>query len=110
MIIATDYQIEIVAGSDWFRIKNRKPPLCPDCGSLCSGYDTRPRQLIDGLGVTHTFKLRRLRCPSCGTLHLELPDLMQPRKHYDAATIARAQAGDVDSCPAEDSTIRRWRK
>ena len=103
MIIATDYQIEIVAGSGWFRIKNRKPPLC-------SGYDTRPRQLIDGLGVTHTFKLRRLRCPSCGTLHLELPDLMQPRKHYDAATIARAQAGDVDDCPAEDSTIRRWRK
>lgn len=34
MIIATDYQIEIVAGSGWFRIKNRKPPLCPDCGSL----------------------------------------------------------------------------
>lgn len=54
--------------------------------------------------------LRRLRCSHCGRLHLEIPDVMQPQKHYAAEVIRKVEAGELGSCPADDSTIRRWKK
>ena len=109
MIIATDYELR-PDPSGFFTIQNKNAPICPDCGVLCSGYDTKRRQLIDGTGEARIFHLRRLRCPQCHRLHVEIPDIMEPRKHYDRATIESARAGNTDGCAAEDSTIRRWRK
>lgn len=110
MVLVTDYTIEPIAGSEFFKIVSRQPPLCPVCGCLLSGYDTRARHIIDGTGTARWYKLRRLRCPCCRTLHIEAPDFMLARKHYDADTIARVRAGHAEDCPAEDSTIRRWLK
>ncbi|WP_081741817.1 DUF6431 domain-containing protein [Ruminiclostridium josui] len=109
MIIATQYTIEYDEPRGAYRLRGQKAPLCPDCGLLLSGYDTRRRHVIDGTGVARWFLLRRLRCPSCGKLHLEAPDIMQPKKHYEAALIDDVLAGRSESCPADDSTIRRWR-
>jgi hypothetical protein len=39
-----------------------------------------------------------------------MPDKMQPQKHYAADLIAQAVAGTVAYCPADNSTIRRWKK
>jgi hypothetical protein len=38
-----------------------------------------------------------------------LPDFMRPRKHYAAAIIEAVQEGRGENCPAESSTIWRWR-
>lgn len=109
MIIATQYTIEYDEARGAYRIHNLKAPFCPDCGLLLSGYDTRRRHVIDGTGAARWFLLRRLHCPSCDKLHLELPDFMQAKKHYEAALIEDVLTGRSESCPADDSTIRRWK-
>ena len=108
MIIASDYDIR-PDPDGLLRIYNRRAPLCPDCGVLCSGYDSRIRKLIRSDGSEEIYKLRRLRCPICRKLHIEIPDIIEPRKHYERAAIEEARAGS-GSAAAEDSTLRRWRK
>jgi len=109
MIIATYYTVEHDVTRDIYKIRNMEAPLCPDCRVLLSGYDTRTRHVIDSSGIKHCFLLRRLRCPNCKAIHLELPDFMQPKKHYEAQLIADVVAGHSEYCPADDSTIRRWK-
>jgi len=110
MIIATRYTVERVEGAEVFTIRNHDAPLCPLCGSLCSGYDTRSRHSIDGAGFVRWFALRRLRCPDCKKLHIELPDFMRPRKHYAAAVIDDVLDGSGDDCPADNTTMWRWKR
>ena len=66
MLIVTRYTVEKVPGA--YRIRARDPPMCPACGVLLSGYDTRPRRVVDGSGAVLLFQLRRLRCPVCHRL------------------------------------------
>lgn len=88
---------------------NRDIPLCPLCGAVMVGYDTRKRKSIDGSGERKTLLLRRLRCPQCGVLHLEIPEFLLPHKHYNREVINAVLSGECSSCPADDSTIRRWK-
>ena len=92
------------------RVLNKDVPLCPACGTVMMGYDTRKRKSIDGSGQSRTLLLRRLRCPLCGVLHLEMPDFLLPHKHYDREVIDLVLSGDSSTCPADDSTILRWKK
>ena len=94
---------------DVFKIRNLDAPLCPDCSSLCSGYDTRSRRVIDDDGRKVTYRLRRLRCLACEVLHIEQPDFMRPHKHYTAAMIDKVLDGLDADCPAEASTMWRWK-
>ncbi len=110
MITATRYTVEYDEARSVYRIRNMEAPVCPQCGLLLSGYDTKKRHVIDSSGAVRWFLLRRLSCPGCGKLHIELPDFMQPKKHYEAQLIKDVLAGHSDSCPADDSTIRRWKK
>ena len=109
MIIAVNYTEEYDEKKDVYKIRNKEAPVCPDCGQLLSGYDTRRRHVVESSGAVRWFKLRRLKCTRCEKLHLELPDFMVPKKHYDARVIEDVLSGQSDSCPADDSTIRRWR-
>ncbi len=109
VIVVEDYIKEYDEIVGVYRIKGTRPPVCPDCGRIMSGYDTRRRHAIDATGAPMWFLLRRLLCPGCGKLHLELPDSLRPRKHYEAQVIDDTVAGLLDCCPADDSTIRRWR-
>ena len=106
---ATRYMVEKLEGRDEYCILNRDAPLCPICGALLSGYDTRARHIVSGEGRSIWFRLRRLRCPVCCCLHLEVPDFVRANKHYTADMIAAVIAGGADDCPADNSTIRRWR-
>ena len=108
MVTVTHYTVEKVPGA--YRIRARDPSLRPVYGVLLSGYDTRPRRVVDSSGAVLLFQLRRLRCPACHRLHLELPDLMRPYKHYASPVIEAVEAGATASCPADNSTMRRWRK
>lgn len=110
MVLTDNYTIEYDGELGRYKIKNLDAPLCPDCGRLLSGYDTRVRHTINDIGVSQWYVLRRLRCANCDKLHLEAPDFIQPRKHYKKGVIADAVAGKGTSCPADNSTIRRWSK
>jgi len=110
LIIATRYTVEPDESPGFYKIRNADAPICPSCGLLLSGYDTRARHVVDGSGAAYWFRLRRLQCPRCEKMHLELPDFMQARKHYEARLIRDVLAGRSDSCPADDSTIRRWKR
>ena len=91
-------------------IKSKESNVCPDCSGSLSGYDHRQRKLIRDDGTKETYRLRRLKCSSCGKLHLELPDIMQPFKHHETKVIESELSGTGVSCPADDSTIRVWRR
>jgi len=41
---------------------------------------------------------------------VELPDFIQPHKHYSSTTVEAELDGTGNDCPADDSTIRLWRK
>ena len=57
--------------------------------------------------------VRRLRCRGCKKISHELPDMVIPYKRYESDTIASGLREDVpleaDCCPAEGSTISRWK-
>lgn len=108
MIIATRYVIRQGDGAT-YQIRNLDAPLCPACGLLLSGYDRRARHVIGASGSVYWFSLRRFRCPKCKRLHIEIPDFMQARKHYEAAVIMEVIAGRPNMCPTDASTMRRWR-
>ena len=110
MIIITRYVVEQEPGAEAFRVRNLDAPLCPFCGSLCSGYDTRPRRVIGDDGGALVYRLRRVLCPACDKLHLEIPDFMRPRKHYAASVITDVLDGGGSDCPAEATTMWRWRR
>lgn len=87
MVTATRYMVEKLEGRDKYQILNQDAPLCPSCGALLSGYDTRARHIVSGEGRSIWFRLRRLRCPVCCRLHLEVPDFVRANKHYTADMI-----------------------
>ena len=110
MIITRYYEIDFDNEKNLYIVRSKDAPLCPDCKKLLSGYDSRKRRVIGSDGKPYYFRLRRLKCLSCGHLHLEVLDLIAPGKHYSAEVIREAVTGRSDSCPADDSTIRRWKK
>ena len=110
MIIVTRYVVEPAEPPGTYRVRALAAPFCPVCGSLCSGYDSRPRRAVGDDGIVTIYRLRRVRCPSCGALHVELPDFMRPGKHYAAAVIDGVLSGHGECCPAEGSTMWRWRR
>lgn len=109
MLIVKRYREEV--RPDGLRvIYNLDCPVCPDCGGFLTGYDHRRRSVMDGSGNRSVYLLRRLYCRECGKLHLEIPAAMKPQKHYNAQLIEETISGSVDYCPADNSTIRRWKK
>ncbi len=110
MIITHHYQLDYDSEQNLYIVHSKQAPMCPDCGRLLSGYDSRRRRVIGSDGKAYYFRLRRLKCLHCDCLHLEIPDIISPGKHYSAEVIRQACSGKGDSCPADDSTIRRWKK
>lgn len=110
MVTITDYAIEYDPQKAVYCIVCRETLFCPLCGGKLSGYDTRRRHIVDYAGNTYWLLLHRYRCPQCKKLHVAAPSFVIPKKHYEATVIVDAKAGKVDFCPADNSTIRRWRR
>ena len=106
MIILEHYHI--VSKDEIYYVVSHEPRICPDCGAPLKVRDSKRRHLILAEGDVRIFLLRRLKCNTCGTLHLELPDIFVPYKHYAREIIDNAIRGNLPSCPAENSTIYRW--
>lgn len=58
----------------------------------------------------YTFQLKRYKCPVCGSVELELPDCIQPKKHYFKLTIDAVKTNKIDYCIADERTMQRWKK
>lgn len=108
MIILTQYRILNKNGI--FYAVSDTTCACPACGGTMRVRDSKRRHVILSDGEVQIFSLRRLKCMQCGTLHIELPDLIVPHKHYSRDAIHKALSGAVLNCPAENSTIYRWEK
>lgn len=91
-----------------FFVKSNESLPCPLCGGHLISRDSRRRRLIRDDGNSITLQIRRLLCKKCNTLHSELPDIVQPFKHYASSVIQKVLDGRTDDCPAEDTTIRHW--
>lgn len=89
---------------------SKEPRVCPLCQGQMKVRDSKRRQIILASGETRIFRLRRLKCKNCGHLHLEMPDLFVPYKHYSRDAIEQALYGSHSFCSAENSTIYRWNK
>lgn len=108
MIILNNYQI--VNRDNMYYAVSKEPRICPYCQGHMKVRDSKRRQVILATGEVRTFRLRRLKCRTCGHLHLELPDLFVPYKHYSRDAIEQALKGSLTFCSAENSTIYRWNK
>lgn len=89
-------------------------PACPCCGESMNYRDSRKRIRRKEGGCIEHLLVRRLWCPKCRKLHVELPDCLVPHKHYDAEVISGVIEGVVtpDDLDSEDRpcamTMRRW--
>lgn len=95
---------------DIYRIANYDVAVCPHCYSPLKIRDSRKRKVKDSSGAEYIFQLRRLYCPICKQIHLEIPDCIEPQKHYFKPTIENTLSNKINYCTADNSTIRRWQK
>ena len=91
-----------------FFVRSSESSFCPACGGALRSRDRRRRKVLLKDGQCIVLSIRRLRCKDCGKIHAELPDLVQPFKHYASRVIQKVLDGHSEGCSAEDSTIRRW--
>ena len=111
MIIVSSFILNNNNSAGIFTITSKEFPNCPLCKSELIYRDSKSRESISLSGEVRNFLLRRLRCENqdCKKLHTELPDIIQPRKHYDSEAIQSVLDGNEAGCAADDSTIRRWK-
>lgn len=109
MVTITDYTV--LRTGKGYRAVTMKNLNCPFCNGKLRVRDSRRRKVIMSDGKERIFLLRRLQCKACGSIHLEMLVLMTPYKHYARQVIICALfGGSLLDCPAEESTIYRWRK
>jgi len=111
MLIVSSYKIKHNAETGLISIISDAVARCPLCGGELCYKDSRVRKVKDYLGEVLRYLLRRLRCTVCKKLHTELPDTIQPYKHYDSHAIQMAIDGDeqASAIAADGSTIKRWK-
>jgi len=109
MVVSKHYELFYDRDRDLYIVHSSERQRCPICGSVLSGYDRRIRSSVSSDGIKKRFLLRRMKCSACSALHIELLDFMEMQKHYDSSVIQRAKENPAD-CPADDSTIRLWKK
>ena len=107
MVVLKNYKIKEQNGM--YYIVPSSVPGCPQCGGEMKIRDSKRRKVIFADGTVDTFVLRRYKCTVCGRVHLELPDIMVPHKHYSRSAIIDTINGERN-CSAEQSTIYRWNR
>lgn len=119
MVIVSEFHLvrnddDNFRGDPIFRVESSESPVCPVCASILEYRDSRLRICRVYNGETCRLIVRRLKCPSCGRLHTELPDILTPHKHY--ATEVIENVADEVSTPSDSTTedypcertMKRW--
>lgn len=112
MVIVSSFKVKYNNVTGLYEIISIVTHSCPDCKGDMFLRDYVKRKSIDLYGETRTYVLRRLECVLCETTHRELPDFIQPRKHYDSEAIQSTLDGKSKAlgCMAHDTTMWRWRR
>lgn len=108
MVYLREYRILSKNGN--YYIISKENHTCPICHGPLRPRDIKRRKSIDADGEIRIYYIRRLKCRDCGTMHIELPDIFLPHKHYSRSAIESALSDPDSACPAENSTIQRWSK
>ena len=89
--------------------------LCPFCLGLITVHGCHHRHILDEQGNRHDGFIAQGYCKPCSRYPSLIPDFILPHKHYEAAVIEAAVSEieengsmELNSCHADDSTIRRW--
>jgi hypothetical protein len=111
MIIVPKFEIKYNEETGICTIISMVACKCPLCGGAVYHRDYRSRKSKKLNGEIWLFMLRRLLCEDCAKLHTEIPDIIQPFKHYDSETIQSVIDGGEKArdCVADESTINRWK-
>ena len=113
MISVSSFDLEYNKIKKYFTIKSCEDSNCPYCNGELVYRDSVFRNVKNLLSEVRVFLLRRLLCQNkgCGKLHRELPDIIQPYKHYESDVIQSVIDGseEAEKCGADNSTIRRWK-
>jgi len=112
MVIVSSFSLTYNNTLGFFTITAKESLTCPFCRGELVYRDSKPRKTKDIIGGVSHFLLRRLRCQgTCKKLHTELPDIIQPYKHYESSVIQAVinDSADAADCHADNSTIRRWK-
>lgn len=110
MVIISRYKCLYNKKTNTWIIIPMERSVCPYCLTSLNSRDSKLRSGIKSSGEKRWYRIRRLRCPGCGSIHTELPDFLHPFKHYESAVI-QDELDEVtpSCCAADDSTIRIWR-
>ena len=112
MVIIQNYTLE-PRGDTSFSCKSREESHCLHCRGKFKVIGSRRRVLYQQDGSCIFLVVRRLRCLGCKKISHELPDIVVPYKRHEADTIACRLAGNplqkAVCCPAESSTMNRWK-
>lgn len=93
-----------------FFVRSTEIIPCPCCGEVLEIIGSRKRIWKQSSGETQWIHIRRKRCSLCEKIHHELPNVLVPFKHYDAASIeAVTTASEYLDVAVDESTIHRWR-
>ena len=111
MIIVPEFEIKYNEKTGIYTIISMVACKCPLCGGALYHRDYKARNSKKLNGAVWHFMLRRLLCDDCAKLHTEIPDIIQPFKHYDSETIQSVIDGGEKAmdCVADESTINRWK-
>jgi hypothetical protein len=111
MISVSSFELEYNKVKKYFAIRSFEVSICPLCEGELEYRDSIFRNVKNMMSEARRFLLRRLRCRICGKLHRELPDIIQPYKHYESDVIQSVidDSEDAEKCGADNSTIRRWK-
>jgi len=111
MIIVPKFELKYNEETGIYTILSMIACNCPLCGGAVYHRDFKSRSSKKLSGEIWHFMLRRLLCDNCAKLHTEIPDIIQPFKHYDSETIQSVIDGGEKAmdCVADESTINRWK-
>lgn len=89
---------------------------CRTCGTLTRPYDSVPRVFREKGRKTTWIRIKRFKCPFCGSVRRILPESLFPHKHYDSEIIKGVIEGFIgpDTYGYEDypceMTMFRWKE
>ena len=111
MVMVSSFKLECNTETGIYTIISLATSECPLCEGFLKHRDRKPRDVKSLIGEVRHFSLRRLLCIVCEKLHTEIPNIIQPFKHYDSETIQNVIDNTELSkdCVADDSTISRWK-
>jgi len=89
--------------------------VCPICGGYMRLHGSYPRHVKDNGAKRHEGWISQGYCGACNKYQALIPSFIKPYKQYEAevieAALRAAESGEMKSsdCPANESTITRWK-